>query len=120
MQEWFENDQRGLEHGFTLRERPLLTDSHGDEAQTSAHGSRQSGPVLAASSLNSQPSTLNLLLRVCGGLRTEGFDRFGYSVAISGDTVVIAAPSESSAATGVDGNSPLPGTAFNRVKAGNQ
>jgi len=34
----------------------------------------------------------------------EAADRFGYSVAISGDTLVVGAPGESSAATGVDGN----------------
>lgn len=34
----------------------------------------------------------------------EAADRFGYSVAISGDTLVVGAPAESSAATGVDGN----------------
>ncbi|MEZ5978865.1 MAG: FG-GAP repeat protein [Planctomycetota bacterium] len=35
---------------------------------------------------------------------TDVFDRFGYAVAISGDTVVVGAPNEDSAATGVDGD----------------
>ena len=48
LQEWFVNDQRGLEHGFTLKDRPV-----------------------GSPSINSQPSTLNLLLGVRGGLRPE-------------------------------------------------
>jgi hypothetical protein len=43
VQEWFVNDSRGLEHGFTLKERP-------------------------ASSLNSQPTTLNFVFGVRGSL----------------------------------------------------
>lgn len=35
---------------------------------------------------------------------TEGFDNFGWSVAISGDTVVVGARGESSNATGINGN----------------
>ena len=35
---------------------------------------------------------------------TEAGDWFGYSVALSGDTVVVAAPFEDSSATGVNGN----------------
>jgi uncharacterized repeat protein (TIGR01451 family) len=35
---------------------------------------------------------------------TEADDQFGWSVAISGDTVVVGAPAEDSSATGVDGN----------------
>ena len=35
---------------------------------------------------------------------TGGIDRFGYSVAISGDTLVVGAPFEDSDATGVNGN----------------
>ncbi|MCL4177971.1 MAG: FG-GAP repeat protein [Verrucomicrobia bacterium] len=46
LQEWFVNDQHGLEHGFTVKHRPV-----------------------GASSLNAQPSTLNFLLAVRGGLR---------------------------------------------------
>jgi FG-GAP repeat len=46
VQEWFVNDARGLEHGFTLKERP-------------------------AKALNSQPSTLNFLLSIRGTLRPQ-------------------------------------------------
>ncbi len=35
---------------------------------------------------------------------TDAFDLFGYSVAVSGDTITVGAPGESSNATGVDGN----------------
>ncbi len=35
---------------------------------------------------------------------TDSFDHFGRSVAVSGDTIVIGAPHESSNATGIDGN----------------
>ncbi|MDG2303992.1 MAG: FG-GAP repeat protein [Candidatus Binatia bacterium] len=35
---------------------------------------------------------------------TEGYDYFGRSVTISGDTIVVGAPGEASAATGVNGN----------------
>jgi hypothetical protein len=35
---------------------------------------------------------------------TDAVDEFGYSVAISGDTVVVGAIGEDSNATGVDGN----------------
>jgi len=49
LEEWFVNDQRGLEHGFTVKERP------------------RDGAV----ALNSQPATLNFFLAVRGGLRPE-------------------------------------------------
>jgi len=48
LQEWVVNDQRGLEHGFTITERPPR-----------------------ASELNPHPPTLNFLLAVRGGLRPE-------------------------------------------------
>ncbi len=35
---------------------------------------------------------------------TDAYDRFGISVAVSGDTVVVGAPREDSNATGVNGN----------------
>ena len=35
---------------------------------------------------------------------TEAFDQFGRAVAVSGDTIVVASPFESSSATGVNGN----------------
>jgi hypothetical protein len=50
-------------------------------------------------------------------------DNFGYSVAISGDIIVVGAPSESSAATGVNGNqndnsAPYSGAAYVFVRNG--
>ncbi len=47
VEEWFINDERGLEHGFTIRQRP------------------------SAPPLNSQNSTLNFLLTVRGGLLAD-------------------------------------------------
>lgn len=44
LQEWFINDQRGLEHGFTVKSRP------------------------AGAAVNSQPATLDFLLSIRGGL----------------------------------------------------
>src|SRR5258707_1149453 len=38
------------------------------------------------------------------GSNTEQYDQCGSSVAISGDTLVVGAPQEDSAATGVNGN----------------
>lgn len=35
---------------------------------------------------------------------TDAYDRFGWAVAVDGDTIVVAAPNERSSATGVDGN----------------
>jgi hypothetical protein len=54
---------------------------------------------------------------------TGGQDRFGFSVAIAGDTIVIGAPFESSAATGVNGDqadnsAPNAGAAYVFVRSG--
>ncbi len=53
----------------------------------------------------------------------EAGDQFGYSVAVSGDTVVVGARGESSAAIGVDGNpidntAPFSGAAYVFVRSG--
>jgi hypothetical protein len=218
LQEWYVNDRRGLEHGFTVRERPsagpagaagdyglrrqakrdaalavgagqakapsplrsagALQDAIAPSLNSSASASR-SGATAPKHSEGGQPSTLNFLLAVRGGLRPEvqadgrgvrfvdaqgaaaltyseltvldadgrklparfepvvgGLrlaidergarypltidpiaqqaylkasntgtdDQFGYSVAVSGDTVVVGAPCEDSNATGVDGD----------------
>jgi hypothetical protein len=92
LQEWFVNDRRGLEHGFTVRERPsgapvgaagdygLRRQAKRDAAlavgagQAKAPSPLRSAGALQdaiAPSLNSQPSTLNFLLAVRGGLRPE-------------------------------------------------
>ncbi len=54
---------------------------------------------------------------------TNAVDFFGRSVSISGDTIVVGAPSESSAATGVNGNqndsgAPFAGAAYVFVRTG--
>ncbi len=98
LQEWFINDRRGLEHGFTIRERPpdgaparsagfptcciadfqvgsgwgfgwLAGWETRDTADLEVCATTDGTP--AGPSLNLQPSTLNLLLAVRGGLRPE-------------------------------------------------
>jgi hypothetical protein len=83
VQEWFVNDRRGLEHGFTARERPKALECAsplalwlpGGEARLdiSTEKRQRAGALqdAIAPSLNSQPSTLNFLLAVRGGLRPE-------------------------------------------------
>ncbi len=46
--------------------------------------------------------------------RTDAQDQFGFSISVSGDTVVVGAPNESSKATGVDGD----GTDNSKSRAG--
>ena len=167
VQEWFVNDPRGLEHGFTLQERPTTNPSLNPQpstlnfvfavrgslvAKVAADGqgllfcdasgatvitysglkvTDADGKMLPARfvSLNSQLSTLNpaipslvtLLVDERGARypltidpiaqqaylkasNTGASDQFGQSVAVSGDTVVVGADGESSAATGVNGN----------------
>ncbi|MBI3852492.1 MAG: FG-GAP repeat protein [Verrucomicrobia bacterium] len=71
LQEWFVNDRYGLEHGFTVRERPTDRRAELREARTSEDGDSQSSSLRSAPSLNPQPSTLNFLLSVRGGLRPK-------------------------------------------------
>ncbi len=167
VREWFVNDQRGLEHGFTIAHRPddgiskaksqivdslsftlvvrgtltprLTADALGVQFQNAAGATvltytglkvwDADGQVLASrfemddhqlSSSNSQP-TLRLLVderAACYPItidpiaqqaylkasNTGAGDGFGLSVAVSGDTAVIGAFLEASNATGVDGN----------------
>ncbi|MBL8804096.1 MAG: hypothetical protein JNN27_18980 [Planctomycetes bacterium] len=148
--EWYVNDQRGLEHGFTLDSRPsgalgelaLELSIRGDLRPIVSHNGRDvrfvdasGGAVLTYAGLTvfdaeRTPLTAGwslvgerLLLRVadqnaCYPLtidpvvqqaylkasNTDAEDRFGWSVAISGDTVVVGADGEASAATGVNGD----------------
>ena len=152
--EWFVNDSRGLEHGFTLEQAP---DRAGVKCETeiefdlAVRGDlrpaiapdgaalrfidAQGGTVLTYSELRVWDADgRNLPARFAvkrGGIRltfdadgarypitvdpiaqqaylkasnTDAGDRFGYSVAISGDTVVVGAPGESSNATGIGGD----------------
>ena len=157
VEEWFVNDARGLEHGFTVRERPMTIDNPAASlqfdltvrgtltAQVATDGQRvefrdaagravvhyaglkvwdADGRVLAARfapTAATAPRTLRLLVEeraarypltidpiaqqaYLKASNTEANDYFGYSVAVSGDTVVIGAPFEDSNATGAGGN----------------
>jgi hypothetical protein len=148
--EWFVNDARGLEHGYTVHERPagdarefsfalavrgglvpevvengrtirfldgegsaVLTysgltvfDAHGDELP--AHFQRGDAGVDlivddtgAAYPLTIDPVAQQAYLKASN---TGTSDLFGWSVAISGDTAVVGARRESSNATVVNGN----------------
>ena len=160
VQEWFVNDQRGLEHGFTLAARPV---SH---AQSSLHDpylglslllatrgalrpnnssdglgveyrDATGAPVLTYTGLKvwdadgtllpshfaaldpEHPARITLTveehsarypitidpiayLKPAAVGTTQVGDEFGYSVAVSGDTVVVGARLEDSSTTGVD------------------
>ncbi len=151
LSEWFVNDSRGLEHGFTLEQAPdragaqretkiefdlaVRGDLHpviGPDGAAFRFVDAQGGTVLTYSELRVWDADgRNLPARFAverGGVRltfdasgarypitvdpiaqqaylkasnTDAGDRFGYSVAISGDTVVVGAPGESSNATGI-------------------
>ena len=157
VQEWFVNDPRGLEHGFTVAQRP----ERGVEPQASkselaftltARGDLTPHVSADAQSVAFQNAAGDTVLNYAGlkvwdadGIRlasrfeqagakgfrllvdertarypltidpiaqqaylkasnTGPFDWFGWSVAVSGDTVVIGAPQEGSSATGLDGS----------------
>ena len=169
VQEWFVNDQRGLEHGFTVSTRPaadpaaltapdappsalsfliavrgelrphVTPDALGVEFRDAAGATvlnyaglkvwDADGKILTshfelAESSPTAPGTphaVRLLVDERGARypitidpiaqqaylkasNTEAGDKFGYSVAISGDTVVVGAPEEDSNATGVNGD----------------
>jgi FG-GAP repeat len=151
VQEWFINDNRGLEHGFTIQERPLnASDPEAPLVFTLAvrgnlhpiiSGSEvrfvdnqgvivvmyaklkawdASGKSLPARFLTSNagvtlsvdergaqyPITIDPIAQQAylKASNTEANDFFGAAVAISGDTVVVGAYGEDSAATGVNGN----------------
>ena len=151
LEEWFVNDQRGLEHGFTIGTRPAGGDSAAElEIDLAVRGNLQ--PKIASNGLSvcfvrneerivtyselkvidanskklaarfvSTEDGLGIRVDVQGAKypitvdpiaqqvylkasNTEPFDNFGYSVAISGDTVVVGAPAEDSNASGVNGD----------------
>jgi hypothetical protein len=156
--EWFINDQRGVEHGYTLRERPegtsgpdgmlhftlavrgdltprvsengrdvTFTTAAGDAALTynnlkvfDADGVHMAASFEAVTSNNCTPA-LRLTIddtnarypltidptaqqAYLKATNTGAVDNFGSSVAVSGDTVVVGAYQEDSNATGVNGN----------------
>jgi FG-GAP repeat len=152
LREWFVNDQRGLEHGFTVAQRPA--GANGEETrlefdlavrgslrpEISADGETlrfedpQGTTVLTYSGLkvsDADGSSLPARFVAEKGVRllvdergarypitvdpiaqqaylkasnTDANDLFGNSVAVSGDTVVVGAIYESSDATGVNGD----------------
>ena len=170
LEEWFVNDQRGLEHGFTVHQPPAgsgdtlrfalditgeltpqvaangrdvaLLDSDGNTAldYNKLQVWDAEARMLAAnfSSDNSQlilsidtsaaryPITIDPLLQQQAYLKasnTDADDNFGRSLAIAGDTVVVGASSEDSNATGVNGNqgdnsAPSAGAAYVFVRDG--
>ncbi len=149
--EWFINDRRGLEHGFTVARRPegqaesplaftlgvrgglrpaLSTDGLGVSFQndsgatvlnyTGLKVTDADGRALASHFVAAGPGVRMLV--EAGGARypitidpiaqqaylkasnTGAGDAFGYAVAVSGDTVVVGAIGEASNATGVNGS----------------
>ncbi|HKQ50398.1 MAG TPA: thrombospondin type 3 repeat-containing protein [Phycisphaerae bacterium] len=149
--EWYVNDRHGLEHGYTVHDRPegssgylhlelavrgmllpqvssqgrdvMFNDSRGVAVVSYSNLSvfdAEGAPVPArfetiADGLRlivddryaRYPLTIDPFAQQVAYLKasnTEAFDTFGWSVAISGDTVVIGANSEDSNAIGVDGN----------------
>jgi len=149
--EWFVNDERGLEHGFTIQERPAnVSDSEApllfvlavrgnlhpmisssevrfvddkgavvvmyaklqvwDAARKSLPArflASDAGVVLSVDERGAHyPITIDPIAQqeYLKASNTGASDFFGGAVAISGDTVVIGAGGEDSAATGVNGN----------------
>ncbi len=150
LDEWYVNDTRGLEHGYTLTERPsggegpltftigvrgglrtsvsdcgtsvAFIDARGSvvvtyaglkvfddegiaqQARFTGFGDRFNIVIDEAGAkypLTIDPIAQQAYLKASN---TEAGDRFGSSIAISGDWMVIGAGREDSAATGVNGN----------------
>ncbi|MBC7980937.1 MAG: FG-GAP repeat protein, partial [Armatimonadetes bacterium] len=134
--EWFINDQRGLEQGWTLTApAEIRLKVRGILKPTVSTQSINFGGLLTYSGLKAWDAT-GKIIPTHFEATDEGFavryddtgaqypltidpiaqqaylkasnpgatDRFGWSVAVSGDTVVIGAPYEDSSATGVNGN----------------
>lgn len=134
--EWFVNDQRGLEQGWTLtapaeislRVRGNLKpdvssqsitfggqltysglkawDAKGDDVPVWFEAVHDGFAVRYDDTSAQYPLTIDPLAQnaYIKASNTDAGDAFGSSVAISGDTVVVGAPSEASNATGVNGN----------------
>ncbi|HKQ49087.1 MAG TPA: thrombospondin type 3 repeat-containing protein [Phycisphaerae bacterium] len=78
-------------------ERSSATGVNGNQADNSASGSGAAYVFTRNGTIWSQQAYLK-------ASNTGASDVFGYSVAVSGDTVVVGAPAEDSSATGVNGN----------------
>ncbi len=159
VQEWWVNDQRGLEHGFTIKERPpcaasspslIVSQSHSLSFTLAVRGTLT--PHITADALGVEfhdaagatvlnytglkvwdadgkvlpsrfvavPEGVHLLVEEEGARypltidpiaqqaylkasQVTAIDAFGGSVAVSGDTVVVGANQEDGSATGVNG-----------------
>jgi hypothetical protein len=172
LREWFVNDRRGLEHGFTVQRRLLANaeETHLEfdmavrgslRPEVSANGEKlrfvalQGTTVLTYSGLKvwdadhhnlpahfvagrnivrlmvdetgaRYPITVDPIAQLAylKASNSDAGDSFGFAVAVSGDTVVVGGPFESSDATGVNGdetdNSALrAGAAYVFVRNGN-
>jgi hypothetical protein len=150
LEEWWVNDIRGLEHGFTVMRRPAIESDRltlrlgvrGDlriDIAADAHGAQfvdSKGAAVVdyaglfawdatgrALDARMEPSADGFSISVSTtdarypltidpfaqhaylkASNTDQYDHFGNAVAISGDTVVVGASYECSAATGVNGN----------------
>src|SRR6478609_6106572 len=172
LSEWFVNDQRGLEHGFTVAKRPDGSGENRAPLQFVFSVLGNLRPVIAGDGsevrfvnesgvaivtyaklevldadgrslpahfvtgiegliLSVDESTARYPVTVdpiaqqayVKASNTGAGDRFGSSIAISGDTVVVGAQTEASAATGVNGNqsdnsAPNAGAAYVFVRNG--
>ncbi len=152
VQEWYVNDKRGLEHGYTLQSRPkggaanapltfslnvrgtltaevlpggqavrfvnsngtsVLTysglhvfDALGIDQEAMFVGDGNSFSIVVDESNAQYPLTIDPTAQQAylKASNTDAEDFFGQSVAASGDLVVVGAPEEDSSATGVNGN----------------
>lgn len=150
IQEWFVNDARGLEHGFSVQSRPAGPEDEPLVFVLGIRGSLKPSITADATGVEFLCSEGRVLLTYTGlkvwdadgrflpsrfapgeaGVRllvdargarypvtidpiaqqaylkasnAGAGDYFGFSVAVSGDTVVVGAPGEDSSATGIDG-----------------
>ena len=150
LEEWFINDHRGLEHGYTVNQPPAgsgdtlrfeltvrggLAPKIDDGARDVRFVDAAGGIALTYSGLkvwDADGKLLDAAFAPAGDLlalsvdargarypitidplaqqaylkasNTDAFDEFGYSVAVSGDTVVVGASREDGNATGVNGD----------------
>ena len=148
--EWYVNDVRGLEHGYTVHRRPIgaagplrftlvvrgcLRPQVSDDGRNVTFGNASGAAVVNYNGLTVldadgaavpawfEPAAEGLRLGVddraarypltidpiaqqayIKASNTDGGDQFGYSVAASGNTIVVGAPFEDSNASGVNGN----------------
>jgi hypothetical protein len=143
--EWFVNDTRGLEHGFTLRERPAgvgevaltlrvrgglrprvsgdlvefldgtgkarmrysaltVLDARGQRVPARFGAQGSTARIVVDDSEAQYPLTVDPVVQQAyiKASNTGVQDWFGYSVAVSGDTVVVGAPNEDGSTTGVN------------------